>query len=56
MGRKGTVVTRLMPSGKAKIDGKVYDVITDGQVVEKNGKIEVIEAVANRVVVRPISD
>ncbi len=54
MGRKGTVVTRLMPSGKAKIDGKVYDVITDGQVVQKGGKIEVIEAIANRVVVRPI--
>ena len=55
-GRTGVVVTPLMPSGKARIGGKVYDVIADGQAIEKGEKIEVIEAVANRVVVRKISD
>ena len=53
-GRKGEAVTPIMPSGKARIDGKVYDVISDGQVVQKGEPIEVIEAVANRVVVRKI--
>ena len=54
LGSKGEAVTRIMPSGKARIDGKVYDVITDGQVVQKGESIEVIEAVANRVVVQKV--
>ena len=41
-----------MPSGKARIDGKVYDVISDGEVVDKGDSVEVVEAVANRVVVK----
>lgn len=52
--QKGTAVTRLMPSGKARIAGKVYDVITDGQVVQKGESVLVTEAVANRVVVKKI--
>ncbi len=51
-GRKGEAVTPIMPSGKARIDGKVYDVISDGQVIKKGESVEVIEAIANRVVVR----
>ncbi|QEG25244.1 NfeD family protein [Mariniblastus fucicola] len=53
-GRKGEAVTRIMPSGKARIDGRVYDVITRGDVVDKGDPIEVVEAIANRVVVRKI--
>jgi len=54
MGRKGEAVTPIMPSGKARIDGKAYDVISDGEVIEKGDSIEVVEAIANRVVVRKI--
>lgn len=54
LGRKGEAVTPIMPSGKARIDGKVYDVITAGQVVSKGESIEVIEAVGNRVVVQKV--
>jgi len=54
LGRKGEAVTPIMPSGKARIDGKVYDVITDGQVVDKGESIEVVEAVGNRVVVQKV--
>ena len=50
-GRKGVAVTRLVPSGKAKIDGRVYDVMSDGKVVDKDDPIEVIEATGNRVIV-----
>ena len=53
-GRKGKAVTRLMPSGKAKIDGRVYDVMTDGRVVDKGDEIEVVEATGNRVIVGPL--
>lgn len=53
-GRKGKAVTRLMPSGKAKIDGRIYDVISDGKVLNKGDELLVIEATGNRVVVGPI--
>ena len=52
IGLSGTTVTRLNPAGKARIDGGVYDVISTGQMVDKGAKIEVVEAVANRVVVQ----
>ena len=46
--------TRLNPSGKARISGRVYDVISKGQMVGKGEPIEVIEAVGNRIVVRQV--
>lgn len=52
--QRGKAVTRLMPSGKARIAGRVYDVITDGQVVAKGDSVQVVEAVANRVVVKKL--
>ena len=53
-GSKGEAVTPIMPSGKARIDGRVYDVISDGEVIDKGDSIEVVQAIANRVVVRKI--
>lgn len=53
-GRTGECVTRLSPSGKARIDGRVYDVITDGRMMDKGQPIQVIEAIGNRVVVEPL--
>jgi membrane-bound serine protease (ClpP class) len=53
LGSTGETITRLFPAGKARISGKVYDVITDGRMVDKGQKVEVIEAVGNRVVVVP---
>ena len=53
MGKAGTTVTRLVPAGKARIAGKVVDVITDGRMVDKDEPIKVIEAIGNRVVVAP---
>ena len=52
MGKRGTAATKLMPSGRAKFGDEICDVITQGQVVEKGEPVEVIEAVANRVVVK----
>ncbi len=53
VGKQGTTVTRLMPSGKAKIAGKVVDVITEGLVIEAKSPIQVIEVSGNRIVVAP---
>jgi membrane-bound serine protease (ClpP class) len=52
-GRRGVSITRLIPSGKARIDGRVYDVITDGRMIEKGQPLKVVQAVGNRVVVVP---
>ncbi len=55
-GQRGEAITRLMPSGKARIAGKVYNVITEGRMVDKGQPIRVIEAVGNRVVVKLLED
>ena len=54
MGQQGVAATKLMPSGRAQFGDHICDVITQGQVVEKGEVVEVIEAVANRVVVKRV--
>jgi membrane-bound ClpP family serine protease len=54
LGSQGTAATKLMPSGRGQFGDRICDVITQGQVVEKGEAIEVIEAVANRVVVKKV--
>ena len=44
VGRVGVARTQLTPSGKAVIDDDVVDVITDGELIEKDCQIEVVEA------------
>ena len=54
MGQQGIAATKLMPSGRAQFGDQICDVITQGQIVEKGEVVEVIEAVANRVVVKKV--
>ncbi len=54
VGRHGTATTQLTPGGKARFGEMLLDVITDGDVVERGTKIEVVEIHGNRVVVKPI--
>lgn len=51
---EGTTVTTLHPSGIANIGGKRVDVITTGEMIQKNARIRVIEVKGNRVVVKSI--
>ena len=51
VGQRGVAITNLAPSGKARIDGQLMDVITEGRLIEKDQQIEVIEVAGNRVVV-----
>ena len=52
LGKEGVTVTRLNPSGKVKIDGSIYDVISTGLMLDKDTEVDVVEAVANRIVVQ----
>jgi membrane-bound serine protease (ClpP class) len=52
IGQRGVSTTKLRPSGKARFDGNVIVVDTDGEFVDAGQAVEVIEASGNRIVVR----
>jgi membrane-bound serine protease (ClpP class) len=52
LGRAGTAVTPLRPSGIAEIDGARVDVVSDGGFIEIGAAIEVTRVEGNRIVVR----
>lgn len=52
VGRSGKAVTTLSLAGKAKINGKVYDVVSTGSYIEKGSNIKVVEIVDNTIMVR----
>ncbi len=54
-GETGTTVTKLYPAGKARIAGRVYDVVSNGSLVDKGEEVVVVEAQGNRIVVKPVS-
>jgi membrane-bound serine protease (ClpP class) len=51
VGDKGTVTKPLRPSGWARIGERVYDVITDGEFIDKEQSIIVVQIRANTIVV-----
>ena len=53
-GEKGVTVTKLYPAGKARIAGRVYDVVSNGPLVDKGEEVLVIEAQGNRIVVKQV--
>jgi len=53
LGQSGVAATDLRPSGKARINGKLVDVISQGQAIDKGDPISVIEVEGVRVVVVP---
>ena len=50
-GLTGIAVTLLRPSGKAKIDGEVYDVVTQGDFVPKGTRIRVLKIRGTKIIV-----
>ncbi len=52
LGKEGVTLSALRPSGEARIEGKRYDVVTEGDMVEPNAKIVVYKTEGNRIVVR----
>ena len=53
-GLEGEAVTPLRPSGSARLDGRVVDVITDGIYVEAGARVRVAKVEGSRVVVEPL--
>jgi membrane-bound serine protease (ClpP class) len=51
VGRKGTAMTLLRPSGIAMINDRRYDVVTRGEFLEKGTPIRVVKAKGARIVV-----
>lgn len=54
LGRQGVALSTLRPAGRAQIDGKLIDVVSEGEFIDPGTAVEVIEVSGNRVVVRAI--
>jgi len=55
-GRTGISLTTLRPSGKALIDSRKVNVVTEGVFLSKGSKIRVVMVEGNRVVVRGLEE
>jgi len=54
VGQEGVALTQLRPSGMARINEQKVDVVSDGEVIDRDSRIRVIEVTSNRVVVRAV--
>ena len=52
VGKEGVAFTPLRPSGTGLIDGRRVNVAADGEFIEKDSPIRVVEVEGNRIVVR----
>jgi membrane-bound serine protease (ClpP class) len=52
LGMRGTAVTILRPAGKARIEGRMVDVVSDGPFIQEGTDVTVIQVAKNRIVVR----
>lgn len=50
-GDQGEAMTPLRPSGKVKIGTDVFDVVTEGEFIERGAMVTVSEIIGNRVIV-----
>ncbi len=50
-GDQGVAMTPLRPSGKVKIGTDVFDVVTEGEFIERGAMVTVSEIIGNRVIV-----
>lgn len=51
-GKSGKTVTNLNLAGKAKINGKIYDVVSLNSFIEKGAHVKVVEIKDNTIIVR----
>ncbi|MFC2111612.1 NfeD family protein [Bacteroidota bacterium] len=55
VGDKGKAIARLAPSGKARINGELFEVHTFNEFVDEDTEVEVLKIEANKVWVKPIN-
>ena len=54
VGAAGTTTSRLAPAGKAWIEGAMYDVVSDGPLIEPGTAVRVVAVRDGRIVVRQV--
>lgn len=54
MGKEGVALTQLRPSGVARFGDRKVDVVSDGEMIDRDTRVKVIEVRSNRVVVRAV--
>ena len=54
LGKQGRTTTPLMPAGKARFGDELIDVISQGEVIDRDTNIRVLEVLGNRVIVEPV--
>ncbi len=52
LGRDGTALTPLRPSGTADFSGERLDVVTEGDFIKKGSLVKVVAVEVNRIIVR----
>ncbi len=55
LGRTGTALSPMRPSGIAEIDGTRVDVVSEGGFIDAGASIEVTRVEGNRIVIRPLA-
>lgn len=53
--KQGVAMSTLRPAGRAQIDGRLVDVVSEGEFINPGTPIEVIEVAGNKVVVRSVN-
>jgi membrane-bound serine protease (ClpP class) len=54
IGERGVCMTMLRPAGKARLNNRILDVVSDGPFIAADATVEVVEVRGNRVVVREV--
>ncbi|MCA9108684.1 MAG: hypothetical protein KDA52_01950 [Planctomycetaceae bacterium] len=52
LGLQGETLTMLRPAGKARVEGRLLDVVSDGPFIPQGKTVEIVQVSGNRVVVR----
>ncbi|MEE2676720.1 MAG: NfeD family protein [Planctomycetota bacterium] len=56
VGLRGFSTSSLMPNGRIEIDGKAYDAVSPGTIIEEGCSIEVLSIESNRILVTQVDD
>lgn len=55
LGKKGTAVTTLRPSGKVDVNGKTLDVLSDGKIIQEGSSVLIIHVEGSKIIVKELS-
>ena len=54
LGQQGVSLTMLRPAGKARMNERIVDVVSEGPFIAADAAIEVIAVTGNKIVVRQV--